>query len=76
MSQVCWNQCDTLPLNLAGQTVDKQDQKNQHVHGIMQRAVVAGRATGVSVALSWTWGVRKSHSAGGEMREKHNYPSK
>ena len=35
----CWNQCDTLPPDLAGQTADKQDKKNWHVHGIMQNSV-------------------------------------
>jgi hypothetical protein len=29
-----------LPPDLAGQTADKQNQKNRRVHGIMQRAVV------------------------------------
>src|SRR6266481_5624506 len=36
----CWNQCDMLPPDLAGQTADKQNQKNRRVHGIMQRAVL------------------------------------
>ena len=31
--------CDRLPPDLAGQTADKQDEKNRRVHGIMQRAV-------------------------------------